>query len=206
LRLEDGKVIATSQICGGTVLVEAELTGEQGVTAVMPGAFPAAEGRAAGAPQVEKMGPPAPLEGLRTVFKRLIEPEVGDIDISQEPVLVAVGRGIEREENIKLAVELAEALGGRLCASRPIVDRGWLPMTRLVGRSGMAVKPKLYLALGISGAPEHIEGMKSAELIVAVNSDPSAPIFNVAHYGVVSDLFKVLPPLITELRGSAAGG
>ena len=205
LRLEDGRVIVTSQICGGKVLVEAELTGEQeqGIAAVMPGALPAEKRRVEreGTPQVETIAPPAPLEGLKTAFKQLIEPELEDVDISQEPVLVAVGRGIEREENLKLAEELAEALGGAVCASRPIVDRGWLPLSRLVGRSGMTVKPKLYLALGISGAPEHIEGMKSAELIIAVNSDPSAPIFNVAHYGVVGDLFKVLPPLIEELRG-----
>ena len=201
LRLEDGKVVVTSQILGGKLLVEAQLTAERGIAAVMPGAFPAEEGRAEGPPRVETMSPPIPLEGLKTAFKRLIEPEVEDVDISQEPVLVAVGRGIEREEDLKLAEELAAALGGTLCASRPIVDRGWLPMTRLVGRSGMAVKPKLYLALGISGAPEHVEGMKSAELIVAINSDPSAPIFNAAHYGVVEDLFKVLPPLIAELRG-----
>jgi len=201
LHLEDGKVVVTSQICGGKVLVEAELTGEQGIAAVMPGVFPAEKGRVEGTPQVETVAPPVPLEDLKMVVKRLIAPEVEDVDISQEPVLVAVGRGLEREEELELARELAEALGGALCATRPIVDRGWLPMTRLVGRSGMAVKPKLYLALGISGAPEHVEGIKSAELLVAINSDPSAPIFNVAHYGVVGDLFKVLPPLITELRG-----
>jgi len=199
LRPEDGKLIATSQILGGKLLVEAELADGQGIAAVMPGAFPAERGRAEGVPQVERLSPA--LEGKRTAVKRLIEPQREDIDISQEPVLVAVGRGIEREEDLKLAEELAEALGGTLCASRPIVDRGWLPLSRLVGRSGLTVKPKLYLALGISGAPEHVEGMKSAELIIAVNSDPAAPIFNVAHYGVVEDLLKVLPPLIAELRG-----
>lgn len=206
LHLGNGGIIATSQICSGKILVETELTAEQGLLTVMPGSFPAEGGRSQQWPQVETISPPLPLEGLRTVFRKLIEPESGDVNIAGEPVLVAVGRGIEQEENMKLAEELADALGGVLCASRPIIDRGWLPMTRLVGRSGMTVKPKIYLAVGISGAPEHTEGMKSAELIIAINSDPSAPIFNVAHYGVVSDLFKVLPPLTAELRGSAAGG
>ncbi len=206
LHLENGGVIATSQICSGKILVETELTADQGLFTVMPGAFPAEEGRSQRGPQVETISPPLPLEDLRTAFRKLIEPEAGDIDIAGEPVLVAVGRGIEQEENLKLAEELADVLGGALCASRPIIDRGWLPMTRLVGRSGMTVKPKLYLAVGISGAPEHTEGMKSAELIIAINSDPAAPIFNLAHYGVVSDLFEVLPRLTAELRGSAAGG
>ena len=206
LRLEDGKkVVATGQICGGKLLVEAALAEEQGmaIAAVMPGAFPAERGRAegGGAPQLEKLSP-APLGDLKTAFKRLIEPQREDVDISQEPVLVAVGRGLEREEDLKLAEELAEALGGVLCATRPIVDRGWLPLSRLVGRSGMAVKPKLYIALGVSGAPEHLEGVKSAELFIAVNSDPSAPIFNAAHYGVVEDLTKLLPVLTAELRST----
>jgi electron transfer flavoprotein alpha subunit len=101
-----------------------------------------------------------------------------------------------------MVLELAQALGGALSASRPIVDQGWLPKTRQVGKSGMTVKPKLYVAVGISGAPEHIEGMRGAELIVAINTDPNAPIFNVAHYGVVSDLFDVIPLLTEKLKAS----
>ncbi|MEM4414258.1 MAG: electron transfer flavoprotein subunit alpha/FixB family protein, partial [Candidatus Caldarchaeum sp.] len=141
-----------------------------------------------------------PLENLRTRFQRLIEPEAGDIDITKEEILVAVGRGIQGQENLPIAEELAQALGGALCASRPIVDQGWLPPTRLVGRSGMMVQPKLYLALGISGAPEHIEGMKDAHVIVAINTDPSAPIFEVADYGIVGDLFEIVPKLTEELK------
>ena len=110
-------------------------------------------------------------------------------------VLVAVGRGIGDSENIGMAEELAQALGGAVCSSRPIVDNKWLPKTRQVGKSGLKVKPKIYVAIGISGAPEHIEGMKDADLIVAINTDPDAPIFQLADYGIVGDLFDVVPQL-----------
>ena len=96
------------------------------------------------------------------------------------------------EDNIELAEELAELLGGEICASRPIVDQGWLPTSRMVGKSGKSVKPKLYLALGISGAPEHIEGMSDSETIIAINTDPAAPIFDVAQYGAEVDLFELI--------------
>jgi len=123
-----------------------------------------------------------------------------DVDITRVPILVAVGRGIQRKENLPLAEELAGLLAGAVCASRPVIDQGWLPLSRQVGKSGMIVKPSLYLALGISGAPEHLEGMRNAELIVAVNTDGGAPIFNVAHYGIVGDMFEVIPALMTQLR------
>ncbi|MBX0330914.1 electron transfer flavoprotein subunit alpha/FixB family protein, partial [Oscillochloris sp. ZM17-4] len=129
----------------------------------------------------------------------LIRPEAGDIDITTYDKLVSVGRGIGGQENIELAQELAGALGAALSGSRPIIDAGWLPKTRQVGKSGLSVKPKLYLMLGISGAPEHLEGMKDAELIVAVNSDAKAPIFDVAHYGSTCDLFEVAEALLEAL-------
>ena len=106
---------------------------------------------------------------------------------------MVVGRGIDSEDNIEEAVELAEALGGAVAASRPIVDQGWLPKTRQVGKSGLTVNPLVYLALGVSGAPEHVEGMRDASTIIAINTDPQAPIFGVAHYGWVGDLFDLLP-------------
>jgi len=114
--------------------------------------------------------------------------------------LVAVGRGIQQKDNLELAEELAQALGGVVCASRPVIDQGWLPATRQVGKSGMTVKPRCFLALGISGAPEHVEGMKGSELIIAVNTDPKAPIFDVAHYGAVADLMDLVPALIEALK------
>jgi electron transfer flavoprotein alpha subunit len=101
--------------------------------------------------------------------------------------------------------ELADVLGGAVCASRPVIDQGWLPMSRQVGKSGMTVKPKLYFALGISGAPEHQEGMKSSQLIIAVNTDPKAPIFDIAQYGVVADLFEIVPQLVEELKKGKGG-
>jgi len=122
------------------------------------------------------------------------------VDITQQEVLVAVGRGLQSKDNLALAEELANALGGAVCASRPVIDQGWLPLSRQVGKSGMTVKPKIYVALGISGAPEHIEGMKDSSTIIAVNSDPQAPIFNIAHYGVVGDVLDLIPVLTEEVR------
>jgi electron transfer flavoprotein alpha subunit len=133
-------------------------------------------------------------------FQDWVLPEAGDVDITQQNVLVAVGRGIQQEDNIELAEELAQALDGAVCASRPVVDQGWLPATRQVGKSGMTVKPKLYLALGISGAPEHLEGMQGADLIIAVNTDPKAPIFDAAHYGTQIDALDLLPALVEAVN------
>lgn len=133
-------------------------------------------------------------------FVGYVEPEVGEVDIAQADIIVSVGRGIEDESNIELAEELAELLGGVVAGSRPVIDNGWLPKDRQVGISGKVVKPKLYLALGISGAFQHVMGMKDSELIVAINKDPEAPIFGVAHYGVVADIFDVVPELIEKLR------
>ena len=197
----DGRLTAVSQIYGGKLLAEAEVEGPNAIVSVLAGSFPAEAGRAAGSPRVEEV-PPPPLDTPRIRFKRLIQPEAGDVDITRQAVLVSVGRGIQSKDNIPVVEELAQALGGALSASRPIVDQGWLPKTRQVGKSGMTVKPKLYVAVGISGAPEHIEGMRGAELIVAINTDPNAPIFNVAHYGVVSDLFDVLPLLTEKIKAS----
>jgi electron transfer flavoprotein alpha subunit len=122
------------------------------------------------------------------------------VDITRIPVLISIGRGIQNRDNLPQAEELAELLGGTVCGSRPVIDQGWLPRTRQVGKSGMTVKPKFYLALGISGAPEHVEGMRGSEMIVAINTDPRAPIFGVAHYGAVADLFEVLPALTEEVK------
>jgi electron transfer flavoprotein alpha subunit len=199
VQLEGGCLLATSQIYGGKILVEAEVEGPTAICAVLPGAWPAEAGRVVGAPAVEEAAPP-PAGPARIRFKRLIRPEGGDVDITRERVLVSVGRGIQSQDNLALVEELAQALGAAVCASRPIVDQGWLPKTRQVGKSGMTVKPQVYLALGISGAPEHLEGMRGAECIVAVNTDPNAPIFGVAHYGVVADLFDVLPALTDKLK------
>ncbi len=127
------------------------------------------------------------------------------VDLTQAEVIVAVGRGIKEQKNIEIAKQLAEALGGELAASRPICDSGWLPMDRQIGSSGQTVAPKLYLALGISGAIQHIVGMKGARTIVAVNKDSEAPIFEIADYAVVGNLFEVVPPLIEEIKKAKSG-
>lgn len=200
LRLEDGGCIATSQLYGGKMLVEIEIASESAIVSILPGAFRAEKGMVEKSAPVEEVALKVSLGDGRVHFDRLVEPEAGDVDITQVPVLVSVGRGIQNQENLPLAQKLAEALGGTVAASRPVIDQGWLPLSRQVGRSGMIVKPKLYFALGISGAPEHVEGMKDSALIIAINKDPNAPIFNVAHYGVCADLLEVVPPLTEAAR------
>jgi electron transfer flavoprotein alpha subunit len=202
VNLSNGKLTAVSQVYGGKILAEAEVQGPRAIVSLLYGAYPAEKAKVAGSPAVEEVAPPASLDGLRVRFKRLIQPEGGDVDITKEPILVSMGRGIQSKDNIPIVQELAEALGAALSASRPIVDQGWLPKTRQVGKSGVSVKPKLYIAVGISGAPEHLEGMRGAEIIVAINTDPGAPIFNVAHFGVVSDLFEVIPLLTEKIKAS----
>jgi electron transfer flavoprotein alpha subunit len=127
------------------------------------------------------------------------------VDLTQAEIIVAIGRGIKEQKNIELAKQLAEAIGGEIAASRPICDSGWLPMDRQIGSSGQTVAPKLYLALGISGAIQHIVGMKGSRAIVAVNKDSEAPIFEIADYAVVGNLFDVVPPLIEEIKKAKAG-
>jgi electron transfer flavoprotein alpha subunit len=122
------------------------------------------------------------------------------VDLSQAERIVAVGRGIKSQENIALAEKLAKAMGAEVAASRPICDNGWLPMERQIGSSGQTVAPKLYVALGISGAIQHLVGMKGARTIVAINKDADAPIFEVADYGIVGDLFDIVPALTAELE------
>ena len=126
------------------------------------------------------------------------------VDLTQAEIIVSVGRGIKEQKNIELAKQLAEALGGELAASRPICDSGWLPMDRQIGSSGQTVAPKLYLALGISGAIQHIVGMKGARTIIAINKDSEAPIFEIADYAVVGNLFDIVPPLIEEVKKAKA--
>lgn len=128
----------------------------------------------------------------------------GDVDISEADILVSIGRGIEEEENLELIFELADAMGATVSASRPIVDNEWLPKNRQVGQSGKVVEPKIYLAIGISGAVQHVAGMKGSESIIAINTDPNAPIFDIADYGIVGDLFEVVPELIEACDGTIA--
>jgi electron transfer flavoprotein alpha subunit len=189
----DSDLVVTCRFLGGKILADVRLKGSKGIIVINSGAFAPDLGKTEGTPHCEK------LDGLvskpRITFKKFIQPAAGDIDITKMDVLVSIGRGIQNPDNIPLAEELAKLLNGAVSASRPVVDQGWLPLTRQVGKSGMTVKPKLYLALGISGAPEHWEGMKDSNMIIAVNTDTNAPIFSFAHYGVVADIFDFIPVL-----------
>ena len=197
LAADGGDIVATAQVYGGKLLAEVELSGDRGICTVVAGSFPAATGAA---PAAEAIAPPAGLDDLKTAFLTLVEPEGGDVDITAAEILVSVGRGIGSQDNLDDVQELADALGAPLSASRPVTDAGWLPKTRQVGKSGLKVKPKVYLTFGISGAPEHLEGMRDAELIIACNTDANAPIFDVAHYGTTIDLFDLVPAM-TETLG-----
>jgi electron transfer flavoprotein alpha subunit len=198
LEAEGSDIIATAQVYGGKLLAEVAISGERAICTVVAGSFPAA-GAGGGSPAVEEVTPPPGLEDLKTSFLTMVEPEAGDVDITAAELLVSVGRGIGSQDNLEEVQELADALGAPLSSSRPITDAGWLPKTRQVGKSGLKVKPKAYLTFGISGAPEHLEGMRDAELIIACNTDAAAPIFDVAHYGTTVDLFDLVPALTDKI-------
>jgi electron transfer flavoprotein alpha subunit len=198
VNFEGDSTVATAQVYGGKLNAEVEVSGPA-IVSVVAGSFAAAQG---GSPSVTEAPAPAELDGIHTRFLARVQPQSSDVDITAQDVLVSVGRGIGGAENIELAQELADALGATVSASRPVTDAGWLPKTRQVGKSGRKVKPKLYLACGISGAPEHLEGMGDAELIIAINSDEKAPIFDVAHYGTTVDLFDMLPALTEAVQGA----
>jgi electron transfer flavoprotein alpha subunit len=199
IHAQAGALKYTSQVCGGKIMVEGDLPGPVVLVTMIPGAYKVEHGRSA-QPPVVVWGSPQSLDDLPVRFKGYIEPDVSDVDISKEAILVSVGRGIQSQDNLTLAQELAEALGGVVTASRPVVDQGWLPSTRLVGKSGKHVKPKVYLALGISGAPEHVEAIADSEVIVAINTDPDAPIFNLAKYGATVDLLDLMPVLTENIK------
>jgi electron transfer flavoprotein alpha subunit len=192
--LEGDAVVATAQIYGGKIMAEVAIESSPAICAVSAGSFPADAGRSEGSASVEA-GSPAGLTDLRTAFRALHEPDAGDVDITAADVLVAVGRGVGSGDDVEMVQEFADAIGAPLAASRPVTDAGWLPKSRQVGKSGQSVKPRAYIMFGISGAPEHLEGMRDADLIIACNTDEKAPIFDVAHYGTTVDLFDVLPAL-----------
>ena len=193
----DGKLHC--QICGGKIMAEYPLPASTVLVTVIPGGHSADGGRGTQAPAVTRLDPPD-LSGLRVSLDKYLEPEAGDVDISKEPLLVAIGRGIQTGDNVEIAEELASALGGVVCGSRPVVDQGWLPASRLVGKSGKRVKPKLYLTLGISGAPEHMEAVTESDLLLAINTDAAAPIFGLAKYGTTLDLFDLVPALTAAIQ------
>jgi len=199
IAVENGIITITRSIYSGKVNAVYSLTpSETVILTSRPGEFPVEEGQQR--ENIEEID--YPIEGDIN-YKRLegyIEPEVSEIDITQARVLVSVGRGIKDKANIELAEELAKVLGGVVACSRPVVDYGWLPSCHQVGLSGKTVNPKLYLALGISGAFQHMVGLRGSEMIIAINKDSEAPIFTIADYGIVDDIFKVVPILIQKIN------
>ena len=204
VRVADGAIQACGVLYGGKMEATVLVTKAPAVLGIWPGARSGEQGRAAGSPPIEDVAVSLP-DAVRVRFKRYIDPDAGGIDISQSEILVAVGRGIQSKDNLELAEELAGELGGAVCGSRPVIDQGWLPLSRQVGKSGASVKAKLYIAAGISGAPEHLEGIRNAGTIVAVNTDQQAPIFGMAHYGVVADALDFLPALTEAVRKRKEG-
>ncbi|MFB6127236.1 MAG: electron transfer flavoprotein subunit alpha/FixB family protein [Halolamina sp.] len=191
----DGSLTATREMYGSKVESTVEVDGEPFAVTIRGAEWPAADG-AGDAPVsafewTPEIDPGVRVEGFEEVGG-------GDVDIDDADFLVSVGRGIEDEDNVELVEELAEVTDATLSASRPIVDSGWLEKSRQVGQSGKVVTPDVYLAIGISGAVQHVAGMKGSDTIIAVNTDPNAPIFDIADYGIVGDLFDVVPALIEE--------
>lgn len=203
IQLKDGTPLATRQVYGGKLISEVSFIGTPCMVTLRQGAFPVEESDLQG--HVVAVDSPLTEEITYRRFLQYVEAVVGDVDITQAEIIVSVGRGIREEKNMPIVEGLAEAMGGVLACSRPVTDSGWLSSDRQVGQSGRTVKPKVYVAVGISGAFQHIAGMGGAETIVAINKDPNAPIFSVAHYGIVGDLFQVVPALtekIAEARGN----
>jgi len=201
-RVEKDRMVFVRQMFQGKTAADVSFTGA-------PPWFVSFQAGAFRGDQVARGTAPAPVtaikvdlqaEQIRTTPLELFREAKQAVDLTQAPILVAVGRGIKAPENIPMAEKLAKLLGGELAASRPICDEGWLPMDRQIGSSGQTVAPKLYLALGISGAIQHVVGMKGSRTIVAINKDQNAPIFEVADYGIVGDIFELIPALTEALE------
>jgi electron transfer flavoprotein alpha subunit len=189
---QGGTVVATRAFYGSKVQAEVEFPGHDRVLLLLrPTAWPPAEGSGSASTTDVSVS----ISGSRARHKEFVDVATGDVDITTADFLLSIGRGIGDKENVPQFEELAGKMGATLSVSRPLVDQGWMPSSRQVGQSGKTVKPKVYLALGISGAVQHLAGMKTSATIIAVNSDPEAAIFNVAHYGAVADLFDVAEEL-----------
>jgi electron transfer flavoprotein alpha subunit len=202
-RLEGGRLVFVRQMFQGKTAADVTFLGDgPWFASFQSGSFRADQVAASegGAKPVKRVTVELKAEQIRTKPLELFKEAKSAVDLTQAPLIVAVGRGIKAPENIPQAQALAKAMGAEIAASRPICDEGWLPMERQIGSSGQTVAPKLYLALGISGAIQHVVGMKGARTIVAINKDQNAPIFEIADYGVVGDIFEVMPALTEELQ------
>jgi len=201
-RIEGGKSVFVRQLFQGKVNADVRFAADApNFVSLQAGAYRADTVTAGSAP-VEKFAPTLAASDIRTRPIDLFRESQRAVDLGAAELIVSVGRGIKEADNIPLVQKLADALGAELAASRPICDAGWLPMERQVGSSGQTVAPKMYLAIGISGAIQHQVGMKGARTVVAINKDPNAPIFEIADYGIVGDLFQVVPELIEAVKKS----
>ncbi|MDI3255238.1 MAG: electron transfer flavoprotein subunit alpha/FixB family protein [Bacillota bacterium] len=201
-KYENGKLLFTRQMFQGKLAADVSFAGDAPwLATIQIGAFRGDQAVAGTAP-VEHVA--AAETTPRVTPHEVFQEAKQAVDLSQAEVIVAVGRGIKEQKNLALAEELAKTLGGEVAASRPICDNGWLPLERQIGSSGQTVAPKLYFALGISGAIQHIVGMKGSRTIVAVNKDPEAPIFEIADVGVVGNLFEIVPALTEEIKKTKA--
>ncbi len=200
IRSEDGALVLVRQLFQGKMNADLQFQGDgPHFVSVQAGAF-RADGLEAGSAPIETFPVELSADQIRTKPMELFRESSRAVDLTAADIIVSVGRGIKDADNIGIVQELADALGAELAASRPICDNGWLPMERQVGSSGQTVAPKMYLAVGISGAIQHLVGMKGSKTVVAINKDPEAPIFEVADYGIVGDLFEVVPALVAELK------
>jgi len=199
-KVDDDGLVLVRQLFQGKVNVDVRFAGDAPHFASLQAGAWRADQLAAGSAAVEKFAPSIEASAIRTKPGERFRESARAVDLSAAELIVAVGRGIKEADNIPLVQELADTIGAELAASRPICDAGWLPMERQVGSSGQTVGPKMYMAIGISGAIQHLVGMKGARTIVAINKDPNAPIFEVADYGIVGDLFQVVPALIEAFK------
>jgi electron transfer flavoprotein alpha subunit len=203
-RVEGGRLTLVRQLFQGKINSDIEFAGDPPYFASMQAGAYRADLAEAGSAPVEVFTPSISAGEIRTKPLELFRESARAVDLTAADIIVSVGRGIKEADNIPIVQKLADALGAELAASRPICDNGWLPMERQVGSSGQTVAPKMYMAVGISGAIQHLVGMKGSKIIVAINKDSNAPIFEIADYGIVGDLFQVVPALVEEILKAKA--
>jgi len=200
IRVENGQPIFTKQMFNAKLSADVEANGSGPFLVSFQSAAFSMDAAAAGSASIRESTVQLDTAMIRTKSEPPFQEEAGGIDLTSADIIVSIGRGIGKEENIPLAIELSKALGGELAASRPVVDSGWLPSAHQIGSSGQSVSPKLYLALGISGAIQHVVGMKGSKNIVTINKDPDAPIFEISDYGVVADILEIIPKLTEAIQ------
>jgi electron transfer flavoprotein alpha subunit len=204
IKSEGGKISFIRQLFQGKLNASVEVAGEPQFVSVQAGAFRTADSAATASATVETFSPQLDAAKIRSKPEDPFREAQRSVDLSAAELIVSVGRGIKEKDNLHVVEELAQALGAELAASRPICDNGWLPMERQVGSSGQTVSPKVYFAIGISGAIQHLVGMKGSKMVVAINKDENAPIFETADYGIVGDLFEVVPALVEAIKKAKA--